>query len=101
MSNGPEFFQTRMGQSFYEVMVPRLVKALERIAETLEGKKEPDKELKGEPVFNHTRADGPFDPCPICLLLMSKKQLRTLVGDLRGCVEDLRKEKMERENEDP
>lgn len=32
---GPEFFQTRMGQRFYEVDVPRIVSALERIAEAL------------------------------------------------------------------
>ena len=29
---GPEFFQTRMGQVFYEGTMPRLVKALEEIA---------------------------------------------------------------------
>lgn len=33
---GPEFFQTRMGQKFYEADVPRIVKSLERIAEMLE-----------------------------------------------------------------
>ena len=26
-------------------------------------------------MFNHTREDGPFDPCPICLPLMSKDEL--------------------------
>lgn len=36
MSNGPEFFQTRMGQSFYEGRVPAIAKALERIASALE-----------------------------------------------------------------
>jgi hypothetical protein len=30
-----EFFQTRMGQKFYEGTMPRLVKALERIADSL------------------------------------------------------------------
>lgn len=33
---GPEFFQTRMGQTFYEGTLPRMVKALERIATALE-----------------------------------------------------------------
>ena len=34
--SGPEFFQTRMGQKFYEADVPRMIKALERIADALE-----------------------------------------------------------------
>lgn len=33
---GPEFFQTRMGQKFYEYDVPRLAEALERLADQLE-----------------------------------------------------------------
>lgn len=36
MSNGPEFFQTVMGRQFYDGTLPRLVKALERIAVALE-----------------------------------------------------------------
>ena len=28
-----------------------------------------------KPSFNHTRADGPFDPCSVCLKLMSRKSL--------------------------
>jgi hypothetical protein len=32
------FFQTMMGKKFFEADVPRLVKALERIAEALEEK---------------------------------------------------------------
>lgn len=31
-----EFFQTRMGQIFYEGMVPRLVRAVERLAAAVE-----------------------------------------------------------------
>lgn len=31
-----EFFQTRMGQYFYEGTIPRAVRALERIADALE-----------------------------------------------------------------
>ncbi len=30
--SGPQFFETRMGRSFYEGMMPRLVNALEKIA---------------------------------------------------------------------
>lgn len=36
MSNGPKFFQTRMGQKFYESDVGRIAGALERIAAALE-----------------------------------------------------------------
>lgn len=38
MSNGPKFFQTVMGKKFFEGDVPRLVRALERIAKSLEQK---------------------------------------------------------------
>lgn len=34
------------------------------------------------PTFNHTRADGPLDPCPLCLPLMSREQLVALVRDM-------------------
>ena len=34
-----EFFQTKMGQDFYQGTMPRIAKALERIADTLENKK--------------------------------------------------------------
>ena len=33
---GPSFFQTIMGHTFYEGTVPRIAKALERIAAALE-----------------------------------------------------------------
>ena len=33
---GPEFFQTYMGRAYYEGTVPRIAKALERIAAALE-----------------------------------------------------------------
>lgn len=33
---GPEFFQTMMGQRYYEGTMPRIAKALERIADQLE-----------------------------------------------------------------
>lgn len=41
------------------------------------------------PTFNHTRADGPFDPCPICLEQMSRADLIALVKDLRADEPDL------------
>jgi len=37
---GPEFFQTRMGQSFYEGTMPRLAKAVDRFASALERQNE-------------------------------------------------------------
>lgn len=36
MSEGPQLFETRMGQKFYNRDVPDLLKALERIADALE-----------------------------------------------------------------
>ena len=33
---GPEFFQTYMGRAYYEGTMPRIAKALERIAAALE-----------------------------------------------------------------
>lgn len=38
---GPQFFQTGMGQKFFEVTVPRIATALERIATALEKQNEP------------------------------------------------------------
>ncbi len=35
MSNGPEFFRTGMGRTFYEGTMPRIAAALEKIAERL------------------------------------------------------------------
>lgn len=50
------------------------------------------KTLLGErrPAFNHTRADGPFDPCPECLELMNKAELIALAKDRSGHYELLR-----------
>jgi hypothetical protein len=36
MSPGPEFFQTRMGHTFYESTMPNLVKQLKRLNDNLE-----------------------------------------------------------------
>lgn len=46
------------------------------------------------PPYNHTRADGPYDPCSICLKLMSNTELTNLVGDLKS---QLREAKFELE----
>lgn len=35
------------------------------------------------PAFNHTRADGPFDPCPLCLEVLSRDALLALAKDQR------------------
>ena len=35
------------------------------------------------PTFNHSRSDGPFDPCPECLARMTRSELCELVRDLR------------------
>lgn len=45
------------------------------------------------PSFNHTRADGAFDPCPLCLDQMQAPELRKLVKSLQGEIADLRKER--------
>lgn len=42
------------------------------------------------PSYNHTRADGPFDPCPKCLSEMSSQALRELVEDLAERNENLK-----------
>jgi hypothetical protein len=44
------------------------------------------------PPYNHTRGDGPFDPCRECFYLMSKDELMALADDLRACVADLQEE---------
>lgn len=36
MGNGPEFFQTLMGRTFYEATMPQLVKQLQRLNENLQ-----------------------------------------------------------------
>lgn len=53
-----------------------------------------------QPAFNHTREDGPFDPCPACLPLMTQKDLVALVednardmADMRNTIDQLRRER--------
>lgn len=50
-----------------------------------------------EPTFNHTRGDGPFNPCPQCLQLMSHSQLIALVEDMRESISDAAARFRERE----
>lgn len=42
------------------------------------------------PTFNHTRADGPYDPCPECLRKMPRAHLISLVEDLQETLRELR-----------
>ncbi len=49
---GIEFFQTQMGHKFYESDVPRIAKALERIADKLDVK-EPDKTKEDRITWNN------------------------------------------------
>jgi len=45
------------------------------------------------PTFNHTRSDGPFDPCPACAALMSPAAREPLYRDvLTGVAEAVREE---------
>lgn len=41
------------------------------------------------PTFNHTRGDGVYDPCPICLAKMPREDLLALIKDLRSEVWEL------------
>ena len=43
-----------------------------------------------QPSYNHTRADGPFDPCPQCLDLMPRAALIACIKDMQACLADLR-----------
>ncbi len=45
---------------------------------------------KRQPSFNHTRADGPFEPCTECLQRMTREQLIALVLDMRAVRNDAR-----------
>ena len=44
-----------------------------------------------KPSFNHTRSDGPYDPCGICLQMMTRDRLIALASYLQGVVGDLRR----------
>lgn len=45
MGHGPEFFQTVMGHQFYDGTMPKIAKALERIAAALEQSNAPKNDL--------------------------------------------------------
>ena len=40
------------------------------------------------PSFNHTRADGFYDPCPQCAAEMSKEDLLKVIADMQACRDD-------------
>lgn len=42
MGDGPRFFETRMGATFYDHTMPRLAAAVERVAEALDRKADGD-----------------------------------------------------------
>ena len=42
---GPEFFQTRMGQKFFEGDIPRMIDAINRLAEAVEENNRLQKEV--------------------------------------------------------
>lgn len=44
--------------------------------------------LRPTPTFNHTRSDGPFDPCPECAALMGPASREALYRDLICCLLD-------------
>lgn len=99
-----DFFLTRMGQIFYEGTMPKIARNLERIANALEKQnsnllalspKEMEEIAKADsiekphgPYFNHSRSDGPFEPCPVCLEQMSREQLLALAKDRREIDKD-------------
>lgn len=57
MSNGPQFFETRMGHKYYEGTMPKIAKALERIADALEGRlHEPPPDESATPTAIASRA---------------------------------------------
>lgn len=61
MSNGPEFFQTKMGHQFYDGTMPRLAKAAESIADSLQRLAENSR----PPGVPHTPAQEPQPDPPV------------------------------------
>jgi hypothetical protein len=60
---GPEFFQTRMGQKFFESDVPRIARALESIAEKFSA---PEKVEQVLPVVVITMKQGVVEEVILC-----------------------------------
>lgn len=67
----PEFFQTLMGKKFYDSDVPRIAKALERIAAALEQQRSPpllmcascSSDIKGRPTSFNADSDPLCQDC--------------------------------------
>jgi hypothetical protein len=51
------FFQTRMGHTFYNANVPRIAKALERIAEAMEAQARPSAADQADDAIKASRFD--------------------------------------------
>lgn len=49
------------------------------------------------PSYNHTREDGPFNPCPECLVRMPRADLLDYVRDLQNMIADMREDTRARE----
>ncbi len=45
-----EFYKTRAGRTYFEATLPRLIKAIERLADALEEKEEKEEYNEGEEV---------------------------------------------------
>lgn len=54
---GPKFFETRMGQHFYDGTMPRIAAALERIAAALEEQTKPQPATATPEELESVRAD--------------------------------------------
>jgi hypothetical protein len=67
-----------------------VAEALLAAAKTIRERPEPK---APRPSFNHTRADGPADPCPECLSLMRPPEVAAFVTDLRDQLADERTER--------
>ena len=48
-----------------------------------------EKQVSKRPTFNHTRADGPYYPCPVCAAQMSKEQLLRVIVNLQDTIDYL------------
>lgn len=55
MSNGPQLFQTKMGQEFYDGTMKRIARALEKIAENTEPKAVPKAPVAGSDTPDYIR----------------------------------------------
>jgi hypothetical protein len=58
--SGPPFFQTRMGQIFYEHTMPMIAKELERIATAMEKQTTPLEPITKETILKYASEDELF-----------------------------------------